>query len=126
MRQKILIAVVSLAIIAVAYFYFAATTALLGTRGYSGKAVIQMTSDRFLPPEIKIKRNTIVRFVNTDSLWHWPASNLHPSHTLYPEFDPRKAVGPKEEWSFKFEKVGEWKFHDHLAPYSTGKVIVIE
>ena len=90
------------------------------------KGIVKMTDDGFVPSEIKIKAGETIRFVNKGKYWHWPASDLHPTHTLYPEFDPRKPVGPGEEWAFTFEKIGEWGFHDHLSPYITGKVVVVE
>ena len=90
------------------------------------EAIVEMRDDGFYPPVIKIKKGTMARFVNKDKLWHWPASDLHPTHSIYPEFDPKKPVGPGEEWSFTFEKVGEWGYHDHLSPYVLGKIIVFE
>ena len=89
-------------------------------------AVVYMSVDGFAPSEIRIKPGTKVSFVNDDKFWHWPASDLHPTHTLYPEFDPRKAIGPGETWSFTFERLGSWGYHDHLAPYVVGKIIVSE
>lgn len=91
-----------------------------------GEAIIIMTNDGFFPSEIRIKAGANVRFINDSKYWHWPASDLHPSHTLYSEFDPKKPIGPGEEWSFVFEKTGVWGFHDHLSPQITGEVIVAE
>lgn len=85
-----------------------------------------MTENGFVPEEITIRRGTKVRFVNQDSLWRWPASDLHPTHSVYPEFDPREAIAPSKEWEFTFEKTGEWHYHDHLAPYILGKILVVE
>src|SRR5262245_55787372 len=41
-------------------------------------------------------------------------------HLIYPEFDPRRPIGPGERWSFRFSRPGTWKFHDHLTPDMTG------
>lgn len=92
----------------------------------SGEAVVEMTENGFIPEEITVRRGTKVIFVNQDSLWRWPASDLHPTHNVYPEFDPREAIAPSKEWEFTFEKRGEWHYHDHLAPYILGKIIVVE
>lgn len=92
----------------------------------SGEVVISMTEDGYIPDTIQVTKGTKVRFKNNDKLFHWPASDLHPTHTLYPEFDPRKGIGPGEEWSFVFEKPGEWGMHDHLAPYIVGTIKVVE
>lgn len=93
---------------------------------YSGEVTIRMTRDDFIPDTVTITRGTKVTFVNGDKLSHWPASDLHPSHMLYPEFDPKKGIGPGEEWSFVFEKTGKWDMHDHLIPYIVGTVTVSE
>jgi hypothetical protein len=46
-----------------------------------------------------------------------PLTTTRRTHTQYPEFDPLKPLEPEEEWSFTFDKPGEWKHHDHQNPY---------
>lgn len=92
----------------------------------SGEVVIEMTSDGYIPDEIKITKGTKVTFKNSDTFYHWPASDLHPSHSQYADFDPRKTVEPGQSWSFVFDKVGEWGMHDHISPYMIGKIHVVE
>lgn len=92
----------------------------------SGEVVIEMTSDGYIPDEIKITKGTKVTFKNSDTFYHWPASDLHPSHSQYADFDPRKTIEPGESWSFVFDKVGEWGMHDHISPYMIGKIFVVE
>lgn len=87
---------------------------------------ITLTKDGFVPDTLTIKKGQKVTFVTTTGSMFWPASNLHPSHLLYPEFDPLNPIAPDQVWTFTFEKVGEWKFHDHLAPYFTGVITVTE
>lgn len=91
----------------------------------AGEAVISMTDKGFDPNEIKIKKGTKVKFVNKDTGARWPASDLHPSHGIYPGLDPKRPIPAGESWEFIFDKVGEWGFHDHLSPYITGKIIVV-
>lgn len=95
-------------------------------RVYEGEAVVEMTEDGFVPEHITVKKGTKVRFVNKDKYAHWPASDLHPSHTIYPEFDPKKPIKAEDQWSFTFERVGDWAMHDHIAPYMTGIITVVE
>lgn len=90
----------------------------------SETATILMEKQSFNPSKIKIKKGTKVTFKNLDSTPRWPASNLHPTHGIYPEFDPQKEVAPNEEWSFVFDKVGVWRFHDHLFPVLRGEIEV--
>lgn len=87
-------------------------------------ATISITRDGFMPAEIIIKKGETVAWVNNDKDMHWPASNLHPGHLLYPEFDPRKPLKPGETWRFTFDREGSWKFHDHLWPTHIGMVTV--
>lgn len=86
--------------------------------------VIHMEDDRFDPQEVTIKQNGVVIFENVDTKDRWPASNIHPTHGIYPEFDPKKPIKSGESWEFKFEKGGIWKFHDHLYPSLTGIIKV--
>lgn len=83
--------------------------------------------DGITPKEITIKVGDSIEFRNSDLKAHQPASNPHPSHSLYPEFDAKTPIKPGETWVFKFEKAGTWKFHDHANPTNTkfqGTVIV--
>lgn len=93
---------------------------------YSGVATVRITKDGFSPEEIRITKGTTVIFENKDEYWHWVASDIHPSHSIYPEFDPGGAIGPGKSWEFIFDRLGEWGYHDHLSPYIVGKIIVIE
>ncbi len=90
------------------------------------KIEISMTAAGFVPASITVKKGTPVTFVNRDTKSHWPASAPHPTHTLYPEFDPKAAINAGKSWTFTFNKVGEWKFHDHLNPTFFGTVTVTE
>lgn len=92
----------------------------------SPQHVISMTREGFGPSEIEIRRGDIVQWVNNDSVDHWPASDLHPTHGIYPEFDPQQPIPPGASWSFKFEKSGTWRMHDHLKPLWRGLVHVTQ
>lgn len=87
---------------------------------------VVLTKDGYDPEEISINVGDTIVFSTSDDYGrlHWPASNLHPSHALYSEFDPKEPIEPEDTWSFVFTKVGEWRFHDHLAPYYTGVINV--
>lgn len=88
------------------------------------KVVIRMTKTGFEPSEIEILQGEVVMFKNDDKKDRWPASDIHPSHGVYPEFDPKRKIVPSGSWRFTFYKAGEWKFHDHLFSQFTGRVIV--
>lgn len=78
----------------------------------------------FQPSSLTVKVGDIVIFRNKSTKAFWPASNPHPAHTDYPEFDAKKAVAAGQTFEFKFTKEGTWKFHDHLNPTATGVVVV--
>ena len=78
----------------------------------------------FIPEHIVVSKNSRVTWVNKGTLPHWPASDFHPTHGIYPEFDPKREIDPNGEWSFEFDKVGNWHFHDHLNPSVRGVVEV--
>lgn len=80
----------------------------------------------FVPSELTISEGDTVLFRSAGADLHWPASNIHPTHQIYPEFDPKRALEPHEEWSFVFEKAGVWRMHDHVRPEFAGVIIVEE
>ncbi len=90
-------------------------------------ATVIMKDLKYSETQITIKQGEVVEFINAGSEEYWPASNIHPSHGIYPEFDPQGPVHPGESWSFKFDRVGSWKFHDHLHNREIkGTIIVTE
>ena len=88
--------------------------------------VIKMMPGSFSPSTINIKKGETVAWINKDSQFRWPASNIHPTHEIYSEFDSKQPLAQGEAWLFTFENVGQWRFHDHLISRLKGTVIVEE
>lgn len=102
-------------------------------------AVIRYINGQYVPNRVHISVGQQVVWVNEDEVF-WPASNLHPTHTAYPNsdvtkcttlertemFDACEALGFNTKYSFVFDRVGEWRYHDHINPQATGMVIVSE
>lgn len=86
--------------------------------------IIYRTDKGFEPSFLIVFPGTSVTFVNKTSRDFWPASDLHPSHTAYSGFDPRRAIGEGGSWQFRFAKTGSWAFHDHLDPEVQGSITV--
>lgn len=99
--------------------------------------VIEMRPEGFDPSTIIVKKGDIIEFRNLGNQLHWPASNIHPTHRLYPDsdiekcgasekgmFDACRTLQPGESYSFQFDHTGTWRFHDHAAPQLKGKIIV--
>lgn len=78
----------------------------------------------FVPSSLIVAPGDTVRFRTSRTEPFWPASNLHPSHTIYPAFDPGFAVRAGESWQFRFDEPGFWQYHDHLAPRYEGVIAV--
>lgn len=86
--------------------------------------IVTLEKDGFHPASIRVVQGAQVTFVNHTNKTMWPASNLHPTHEIYPEFDPKAPIAPGESWVFTFTKSGVWRYHDHLRPTFTGSVLV--
>ncbi len=86
--------------------------------------VIYRTDSGFEPSRIVVFPGTSVRFVNKTDTQIWPASDLHPSHSVYSDFDPHEGIRSQTSWLFRFRKAGSWSFHDHLDPQTRGTVTV--
>src|SRR3989344_2046273 len=108
----------------VAYF-------LIPERAPVAVATISITDEGFVPEEIQVQKGAKLIFINNGQSPHWPASNFHPTHTLYPEqggclgstFDACRGLEHGETFEYVVNHVGEWPLNDHLFP---GLVMVVE
>ena len=87
---------------------------------------INFTDRGFNPETLTIKVGTAVTFINSSNKAFWPASDDHPTHSIYKEFDAKTPIAPGNIYTFTFDKVGSWNFHDHLSPNRGGTIIVNE
>jgi len=86
---------------------------------------VNLGEDGFEPKELIIHKGDTVVFSTTRGEYFWQASNLHPIHELYPEFDSGDPIAPGDSWSFRFDKIGTWRYHDHLYPVFLATIIVM-
>ena len=100
--------------------------------------VITLTDAGYAPASITIKKGETVTFKNGGTGSVWTASAMHPAHTAYSgtslsehcpdaantSFDACRGYLPGESWSFTFNKIGTWKYHNHLDPNQYGAIIV--
>lgn len=105
-----------------------------------GENVVEMTSTGFVPETITVSAGETVTFVNRDAVKRWPATDIHPTHTVYPGsdikncfggeaeissmFDSCRGLEPGETYRFTFTEVGTWDYHDHLNAGFGGTVVV--
>lgn len=79
----------------------------------------------FEPSVLTVRAGTTVTFRSRGKPF-WPASNFHPLHVLYPEFDAKRQIEPGGEFSFTFGKIGRWRYHNHLQAAHGGVIIVTD
>lgn len=101
-------------------------TTLPETNTETGNYLITIGDKGFFPRDLTIKLGETVTFENIDTIGHWPASDVHPSHEIYPEFDPKRSLVPGEKWSFTFDKPGLWRMHDHEEAIFEGSITVVD
>ncbi len=102
--------------------------------------IVEIKLEGFVPKTLKIKKGDKVTWTNKIVTKIRPAGNLHPTHTNYPGssiikcgtaeekniFDACRELQNGESYSFVFNEVGSWSYHDHLQPSKDGKIIVEE
>ena len=100
--------------------------------------IIEITANGFSPKELTISVGETVTWVNGDTEEHWPATAMHPTHTIYPGsdiekcgtseepniFDACSGIPPGESYGFTFNEAGSWSYHDHIVNGLFGKIIV--
>jgi len=112
-------------LIAVAVLFLSGCSAPVATpdsSGASDSVSVRMTPAGFEPTKLSLTKDAKVCFINEDPEARWPASNIHPTHEIYSEFDPKTVVRTGETWCFTFTKAGIWHYHDHLFPEFTGTI----
>jgi plastocyanin len=114
---------------------FATTTPTVASAFYtapqgSQSDVIVYTDAGFSPPSLTVATGTTVTFLNQSSDRFWPASDPYPSDDDYPQagscgsaFNACAEVAGTS-WSFKFDKIGTWGYHDNINLAHRGIVIV--
>lgn len=93
---------------------------------------IEISGSGVTPTTLNIKSGDTVAFASKDGAAHWPASNDHPNHIVYPDhggcapigFDACRPYAGGEIFSFIFNHKGSWGFHDHLNSSLKGTIIV--
>jgi len=94
--------------------------------------VVTYTASGFSPNTLTIEKGTVVTFKNSSGNDVRVASIPHPIHDSYPTrggcvsstFDSCNNIAPGQSWSFQFDIIGTWGYHDHLRPNTSGTIIV--
>lgn len=87
---------------------------------------ILYTNEGFVPNFLEIPLGSRVAFRNTASIPLSVASDPHPTHTDYPEFDAKGDFVSGQVYIFTFQKTGAFSFHNHEKSIDRGIVRVID
>lgn len=104
----------------------------------AGQHQVIYSNNSFEPASLIIKKGDKVTFYNISGDFVWPASASHPTHKNYPGSDIEKCdtseegvifdscgkLSPGDDWSFIFNEVGSWAYHNHLQARENGVIIV--
>lgn len=93
---------------------------------HTSNHIVTLTDTGFEPADMVIRQNESVTFNTIRGTAFWPASNIHPQHTIYPAFDPKRPIEADATWEFVFDTPGVWAFHDHISANDTGTVTVLD
>ena len=113
------------------------TTEPAASNGLEQPAVtVTYTDAGFSPKTIDVPPGTTVTFLNKSSHGMWVAADVHPSHTQYDgttlqqhcatktSFDQCKPESTGASYSFTFDKVGNFTYHNHVRAGDVGLVVV--
>lgn len=88
-------------------------------------ALVKIDAKGFFPKTLLVKKGTTVIWKNTDSRAHQIISDPHPLHNLLPKLAGPTPLDSNTSYSFTFNTVGTFTYHDELNPLKfTGMVIV--
>ncbi|MDO8610218.1 MAG: cupredoxin domain-containing protein [bacterium] len=85
---------------------------------------INYTDLGYDPKTLSISVGQTVKFTNDSSVDVWTASDPHPIHTNFSEFDQKSAGGNGTTYQFTFNKAGSYQYHNHRNPNHKGVIIV--
>ncbi len=99
---------------------------------------IIITDEGYSPQTLNIGEGDKVVWRHEGIQQNWPASASHPTHKVYPNsgiekcgtedddviFDACHGLENGDEWTFTFDEVGSWNYHDHLNPNLWGTIVV--
>jgi plastocyanin len=100
-------------------------------------ATVTYSASGYSPSSVTIKKGGTVTWVDQGTSKMWTASASHPTHTFYSgttreehcddttdiSFDQCKN---SSQYTFTFDKVGTWRYHNHSQSSHFGSVTVVE
>ncbi|MBI2175529.1 MAG: hypothetical protein HYU35_02245 [Parcubacteria group bacterium] len=113
---------------------------IAGDSGTMAAATITYTNNGYAPSALRVAKGATVTFKNESGRQMWPASAIHPTHTVYDgtslsehcpninnaAFDACEGIASGASWPFTFAKAGTWRYHNHLQTSHAGTIEVAE
>jgi len=107
------------------------------TGGAPMSATVTLTATGFSPASVTIKKGGTITFKNEGTGKMWVATAQHPTHTVYAgtslseHCDDARDVSFDQckngsMYSFTFDKLGTWNYHNHSVNGQYGSVVVVE
>jgi plastocyanin len=87
---------------------------------------VTYTNEGYRPSLLEIPLGSTVTFVNSSDIPMWTASDPHPVHGDYSEFDASYDYLKGEVYTFQFTKAGTFSFHNHEKSLHHGIIRVID
>lgn len=135
-RKKVVVLVISLGLVAGAIFISALRNSSSNTKEprpqtpdtaeQSATASVTISKDGFVPATIRIKKGTTVIWTCQDDSPHQLASDPHPIHEGLAGLDSEEPLAKGDTYSFTFDTIGTFTYHDHLNPLSLLGTVVVE
>jgi hypothetical protein len=133
-RKKIqyLVALVSLAIVLFGYGVyelgnFASSREMkAGTPAPSYSKLVVYTAEGYSPAVLEVSLGSKVGFKNTSDFPMWTASDPHPLHSDYGDFDSRRDYLAGETYVYEFKETGTFGYHNHEKSLHRGIVRVYD
>lgn len=88
-----------------------------------GAMTVAISASGFAPATLTVKVGDTVIFTNNDAANHQVASAVHPTHLIYPPLNG-PVLAPGMSHTVAFTSAGTFKYHDHLNPGLTGRIVV--
>lgn len=86
---------------------------------------ILYTDKGYRPSRLEVPIGSKVTFINKSNLPMWTASDPHPTHTDYQQFDATTDYLEGQIYTFQFAKAGTFGFHNHEKSIHRGIIKVV-
>lgn len=136
--KKILLAVIILLMVSGGWIFLKNKKESIVENNSTSNNTVVYSDTGYVPNTLTIKQGETVTWENKSKYSMWTASAMHPSHraypgtditacgtqTLLPMFDACQKIEPGQSWSFKFDNIGNWKYHNHSNSSHFGTIVV--